>query len=216
MFDVLYPHAIVAPVMPTQGDYEPVGCVIHCTSSQRGSVIPVINHGRENNFAYNVIDEQGIFYQTHSLDRWGYHCGQSSWEGLGKSLSKKLIGIELLGAGLLTTFESKSFNGDIKMIKAKAWFDDNERLYEARYNAGGYNPYQLGWFEALTYLQEQSLVEFLLWCRRNLKGFSFDYVLGHHEVSPLRKSDPSSSLSMTMPKFRQHLADEYVKGENLN
>lgn len=215
-FRVIYPHSIISPSMPTQGNYNPLGAVIHCTASQRGTVLPIINHGIENGFAYHLIDEQGIFYQTHSLDRWGYHCGISEYEGLGRSLSRKLIGIELLGAGLLNTFKDKSKDGDIQMIKAKGWFDSEDKIYEARYNKGGFNAHRLGWFEAYTFLQEEALINFLLWCKRNLKSFCFDYVVGHHEISPLRKHDPSSALSFPMELFRTHLKEQYDKGQDLN
>jgi len=40
--------------------------------------------------------------------------------------------------------------------------------------------------------------------------FRADWVAGHDEVSPGRKSDPGGSLSMTMPQFRYMLKKKYM------
>lgn len=60
-------------------------------------------------------------------------------------------------------------------------------------------------FQAYTPKQEAALVNFIKWQLDVNPEFSIDFVAGHHEISPGRKSDPGDSLSMTMPKFRELL-----------
>lgn len=213
-----YPYGIKAPELNTQGTYEndsPLGAVIHYTASQGKNILPIINTARTNNYCFNIIDDQGLFYQTHELNRWGYHCGESEWGFLGKNLSRKLIGIEITSPGFIDTYEKKSFDGDLQLIKGKAWYDKEDKNYLCRYNNGLYNEYKLGWYSAFSEKQERTLIQFLLWSEKTFKKFSFDNVVGHHEISPIRKSDPSSCLSYPMQNFRLYLKEKSLTHNDL-
>ena len=65
-----------------------------------------------------------------------------------------------------------------------------------------------GFYHVYTALQEKTLVDTLFWLKdQSPEVFSFNYVLGHDEVSPNRKSDPGAALSRTMPEFREYFGE---------
>lgn len=194
-----YPLAvIVEPEMKTRGKYPkgyPEGAVVHYTAghSRKSAISQAQKHG----WAYFVIDQPGEVYQAHPLDRWGYHAGVSEWGAqYPNGVSKHLVGIEVVCAGKLT----KSDDGSLRtwwgkevpqenaiLVSGKDWGDD-------------------GYYEKFTQEQEDSLVSLLFWLKTNSPWiFSANYVLGHHEVSPGRKTDPGGSLSMPMDQLREEL-----------
>jgi N-acetyl-anhydromuramyl-L-alanine amidase AmpD len=76
-----------------------------------------------------------------------------------------------------------------------------------------------GLYEKYTDIQEKILIKLCLWYKEQApETFSFDNVLGHDECTQLagqgaRKNDPSGSLSMTMPKFRDTLKALWEAGK---
>lgn len=201
-----YPLAnIVTPHMKTRGTYPdgyPRGAVVHFTAGRdqtekqaRNSV----SNGRENGYCYFVIGPAGEVYQAFPLDRWGYHAGESSWKGLGASVSSKLVGIELCAAGRLSD-ENESWFG--------VRYDDADvrEVNEDHYGCPS------GRYKKYTERQEAALFQLLTWLKNNNPSvFSYDLVLGHHEVSGMkgigrwRKNDPGGALSMTMNDLRDRL-----------
>lgn len=67
-----------------------------------------------------------------------------------------------------------------------------------------------GTFERYTAAQEEALINFILWQLDVNPDFEIDYVLGHDEVSPGRKTDPGKSLSWTMPEFREIIKQKHL------
>ncbi len=199
-----YPHAkIYDKHMITRGKYAkgPQGAVIHWTSGHsdgRGS--DAIAYGTKMGHCYLVNDYQGQIHQAHPLDQWGYHAGQSYWPGLGSGVSDNLIGIETMCAGKL-----KEKNGLYypDWPNSKPIITDKVRKQDQQDNCAK------GAYEVFSHAQIESLVTFLLWCKDNFPNFSFDYVLGHDQVSPGRKTDPGWSLPYTMNEFQQILKDKY-------
>lgn len=205
-----YPLAhVLTPRMRTRGKYPdnyPRGAVVHFTAGHDESdsdAAGSISYGREQGFAYLCISPTGRVYQAHPFDEWGYHAGESNWTGLGSSVSGRLVGIEICCAGRLDS-NLKSWFGKTYPIA------DTRTVTEANYGCpdGAYKKY--------TAEQESSLLALLLWLKRNNENvFSFDYVLGHHEVSGMkgigrwRKNDPGGALSMPMDDFRSQLRQQY-------
>lgn len=208
--------------MKTQGKYAggyPKGAVVHFTAGrfEKGieSAQAAIEEGIKNNYAYLCIATDGTILQAHPISEWGYHCGESSWTKVPEvlqlrgSLSDDLIGIEICGPGKLT-YDSKSGY-------YKTWYGapispfDIREVSEESWNcpSGAYHPF--------TPAQEVALTQLLIWLKKNdpLKKFSFDHVLGHHEISGKielgywRKCDPGGSLSMPMERFRDRLKSIY-------
>ncbi len=62
-----------------------------------------------------------------------------------------------------------------------------------------------GKYQAFTSKQEAALKNFIFWLKDVNPEFDVEWVVGHDEIAPTRKSDPGASLSMTMPKFRELL-----------
>lgn len=188
--------------MKTRGRYSggyPRGAVVHFTAGSRpGS----LDFGRKMGHAYLMIQEDGTILQAHPLDRWGYHCGESSWPGLGSGLSDQLVGIEIAAAGRL-----EKVSGGYR-----SWFgtlipEDQVRLSVSKQNI------QAGAYQKYTLAQEASLTRLLLWLKSNNPDvFKLEYVLGHDEIAPKRKNDPGAALSLTMPEYRSFLASEWAKG----
>jgi N-acetyl-anhydromuramyl-L-alanine amidase AmpD len=198
-----YPKAeVTAEKMPTRGQYAnkyPVGAVVHFTAGRSlkgdADALNAVRLGVSNGFCYFAISNDGTVFQSFPLDRWGYHCGASSWPSLGTSLSNKLVGIEICCAGKLSP-------------SGESWFGESypessqrQSLNVANIEAGNYHRY--------TPAQEKSLIELLMWLKLNNPGvFQIDNALGHDEISPKRKNDPGASLSMTMPELRKLLKNQ--------
>lgn len=195
---MFYPKAKIIKGMKVQGKYEhghPQGAVVHYSASRDDNeqqAIDMLNWGIGEHYAFFVIGPTGQVYQSIPLDKWNYHCGQSSWPGLGTKLSNKLVGIEIACAGLLDN-------------NNKAWFgkvyspDQVRTVAKADYGVSGK-------FKKYTQAQEVALFELLKWLHdNNPEVFNYDYVLGHHECSPDRKTDPGGSLSVNMKTLRQAL-----------
>jgi hypothetical protein len=196
-----YPAAIhnVGGLMKTIGRYAngyPQGAIVHFTSGS--SAESSLSWGIESGYCFFLIAKDGTVYQNFDLDKWGYHAGSSSWPGLSGSVSDELVGIEIDCAGGLEKVGGGKF---------KSWFG---RMYDeacVRYSSGKDNV-KPGYYEMYTPEQETALIALLRWLKSNKPDvFDFDFVLGHDEVAPSRKDDPGASLSMTMPKFREHLKE---------
>jgi N-acetyl-anhydromuramyl-L-alanine amidase AmpD len=196
---------IVTPHMPTQGAYPdgyPRGAVVHFTAGRDDNeqhAANMVSWGREQGYCYFVIGPSGIIYQSFPLDRWGHHAGESAWPGLGSSVSSKLVGIEVCCAGKLDD-------------KNQSWFGVTYPSSEVRKVTESKHGCPTGFYRKFTAEQEQSLKQLLIWLKQNNPAvFSFDLVLGHHEVSGMkgighwRKNDPGGSLSMPMDILRDDI-----------
>lgn len=193
-----YPKAKIVKGMRAAGNYQhgyPQGAVVHFTAGRDESeqaALDSLNWGAGEGYAFFVIGPTGQVYQSIPLNQWNSHCGQSSWPGLGTKLSNKLVGIEIANAGLLDS-------------NNKAWFgkvyssDQVRTVSKADYGVSGK-------FKKYTKEQEIALFELLKWLHdNNPEVFNYDYVLGHMEVAPDRKTDPGGSLSVNMKTLRQAL-----------
>lgn len=209
----LLAQAIQSPIrMKTRGKYLkgfPCGAIVHHTSGnyKPESTQETINGGAKQGYAYLCIGIDGKIIQAHPINEWGYHAGESRWDGLGSGVSDKLIGIEICNAGKLT--ERK----DGTLV---SWFSKTIPKDQARYVTEDEWGCPTGWYHAFSPAQEKTLIEFLLWMKvQKPDVFNFDYVLAHHEVSGKkgigywRKNDCGGSLSMPMSEFRELLKTEY-------
>jgi hypothetical protein len=204
-----YPHAEIIDIMKPAGKYRkgyPEGAVIHWISgwSREGDqgnsankhAENALKYGAKQGFGYLVISETGLVIQGQPLDSYDSHAGSSYWPSLGDSVSKYLVGIEVCCAGKLKKVSDGVY---------ESWFGARFKESEVRYSKKKDN-IQEGYYHKYTAAQEKALVDLLLWLKKNNPDvFSFDNVIGHDECAPKRKSDPGSSLSMSMPDFRAYL-----------
>lgn len=193
-----FPKAKIIKGMKAQGKYEhghPIGAIVHYSASRDDNeqqAIDMLTWGIGEHYAFFVIGPTGQVYQSLPLNLYGSHAGKSFWPGLGSSVSSKLVGIEIACAGLLDN-------------NNKAWFgkvyspDQVRTVSKADYGVTGK-------FKKYTKEQEIALFELLKWLHdNNPEVFNYDYVLGHHECSPDRKTDPGGSLSVNMKTLRAAL-----------
>lgn len=185
----------------------PLGAVIHFTAGQDRNdqdAIDTITWGKEKGYGFFMIAPSGKIFQTMPLNKWGQHCGQSYYPGLGSNLSEKLVGIEMACAGLL---ESTPGGKMWRSWFGKEYLDrDGHPDDQVRYVHSSTYGCPTGHYKMYTKAQEDSLIKLLYWLKNNNPNvFNYDHVLGHHEVSPDRKSDPGGSLSMPMKDLRKFL-----------
>ncbi len=194
-----YPLADTSgPAMKAQGTYAkgyPEGAVVHFTAGRDDSESDAkgsADWGVSQGYAFFVIGPTGKVYQRIPLNKWGHHAGTSSWPGLGTSLSKKLVGIEVACAGKLDS-NRKSWFG-------KTYQADDCRIVSSKENI------QAGTYKKFTAAQEKALVDLLSWLHKNNpEVFKIENVLGHDSIAPTRKNDPGGSLSMTIPELQKRL-----------
>lgn len=179
----------------------PEGVIVHWTSGHCDTELDAFNSvkgGKSDGYAFWAIGPTGVVYQTHQLDRWGYHAGKSTWPRLGSSVSQYLLGIEMVCAGKVDA-------------SGKSWFGKKYSADRLRQGPKEDNC-AAGYYVKYTQAQEEALENLILWLKRNNPDvFSLDLVLGHDSVSPGRKTDPGWSLSMTIPEYQLHLKKEYAK-----
>lgn len=205
--------------MKTRGYYQdgfPRGAVIHSTAGRsrgrdggsRNAHTPSLQAERQLDYAisspfcYFIIDLGGNVYQNFPLNQWGYHAGESYYPGAGKKVSKSFVGIELMCAGKVKKVA--------KTETFKAWFTnlskgDSPFSLETVEHWDGLENIERGYYHRYSPKQKEALVKLILWMDSQSEHFFLNYVVGHDEVSPGRKSDPGGSLGMTMTQFRDLL-----------
>ena len=196
--------------MKTKGPYKaggPRGAIVHFTAG-RGTAPNVIKGGIAQGYAYWCIGRDGALYVAHSADQRGAHCGESKYPGLQSPCHNDLIGIELIAAGALTQHGTEFHPWYWK--KAEDGIPHDQVREAAK---GGIYPCP-GFYHIYTAEQEATLVKTLRWLKETFPTFSYDFVLGHDEVSGMkslgywRKVDPGAAISRPMPEFRKFLKGE--------
>lgn len=184
--------------MRTKGEYTtkfPRGAVVHFTAGP--SAASALEWARTQSHCYLLLDRDGTLYQGAPLNRWGSHCGESEWPGLGRNLNDKLVGIEMVSAGLLGPPNAA---GEFSTWYGKCIPANQTRTVVAEANR------KAGTYQAYSDTQEAELRKLLLWMKDTAPyTFSFNYVVGHDEISKGRKSDPGGALGVVMPSLRNEL-----------
>lgn len=208
-----YPRAVISDKrMKEKGKYAngyPIGAVVHFTAGRSGGLkkaMDSIEGGIENGYAFLCIADTGEIVQANPLNTWGYHAGESAWKGILGSVSDDLVGIEMNNAGKVESVGNGRF---------KTWFNTYLTADEVRYVTEKDYGCPTGYYHKYTPAQEKTLIEFLVWLKKNdpTGKFKIDYILGHHEVAgklgigKWRKNDPGGALSMTMAQLRAKVAE---------
>ena len=164
------------------GALNPRFLVIHYTagSSFNGSLSHMTDKAAKA-AAHLLIGRDGGIAQLVPFNRVAWHAGLSSWQGL-KGLNQHSIGIELDNAGPL---ESQGETW-------RAWFGrsyPDEEVVIARHKNGG--P-QRGWHAYSEAQMTTALEAAAAICRH----YGLADVLGHEDIAPERKTDPSPAFAM--------------------
>lgn len=165
------------------------GAVVHYTVSHGtpSSAKAVMQSLARRGLGCPVMDNEGTIYVPSGFDLTrdvAYHAGRSEWKGK-TGISFYCIGLEICCWGRLTE-KTKKYATEVR-------------------NSVSFQNIKAGDYECFTPAQEKSLVNFLLWQLDVNPEFSIDWIVGHDEIAPNRKTDPGASLSLSMPEFRAHL-----------
>lgn len=166
------------------------GLVVHYTvsGSSESSARGVLKYLASKGLGCLVMDRDGTIYKAENVTLGrdvAWHAGTSSWKGV-SGISRHCMGMEICNWGKLDSTTRKRVFSKIRRVKSSQ-------------NIKG------GDYESYTTAQEAALTNFILWQMDVNPEFNLDWVVGHDEIAPTRKSDPGGSLSMSMPKYRTYL-----------
>lgn len=220
--------------MPRRGKYKtrtgfPDGLIIHYTAGNETGP-SLASYAKSQGYSFLILDTKGVLWQGAPLDQWGYHAGISSMTYKGKkvsSASKYCVGVEVICRGLLFGIDANNKKIDFS-AKPGLIADYDGPLYgwSSFYKSLKLKPNQLpvpypmtkkfpksvgniraGIYQLYTEAQHEGLLQLIQWLQGVNPDFNIDYVLGHDEVSPGRKTDPGGSLGQSMNEFRSTLRD---------
>jgi N-acetylmuramoyl-L-alanine amidase len=190
------------------GKYTPQYLVIHYTAATTAaSCISWFGNLAAQASAHLLIDRDGRITQFAPFNVVTWHAGRSSWKGL-NGLNHYSIGIELVNGGRLMQGSNKCIcpvdqrevpNSEVILATHKnettiaAWQEYTEKQIEAC-------------------LQMAALL---------VKAYKLKDVLGHDDISPLRKSDPGPAFPMGSFRSKamgrkDDTMDEYITSTVLN
>lgn len=218
---IFYPDAIKfhkGKKMHVRGTYAkgfPLGAIIHSTDGRPNDGADSTAWGvKENLYAYFVIGRGGKVFQSFSLTEWGEHAGPTLHPDLGGSLSRKLVGIEVVSAGKLKKVNDDRFrpwyNEEVKKL-ADDFHADDVRFRDTVGSPTKVGYQTAGHYHKFTEEQENALIALLTWLKKHKPDvFKYENVFGHDEVAIKegvygRKTDPGACLSMTMAELRERL-----------
>lgn len=197
------------PKMPIKGSYAngvPEGLIIHYTAGNKDQLPnAAIQNAIAQKHCYFFIDAKGTIYQQFDLDKWGSHAGESMCPITGRyNVSRFYAGVEVACAGKL------NFDND----RYSTWFGKPVPLEDVRsFNGSDTQPIR-GDFQKFNVAQEQALFTLSL-AFMKLFGISAEFIMGHDEVAPYRKSDPGGSLCCSMGEFRNILRSKFTSFSDL-
>lgn len=212
------PWALDAQSGAKRGSYPkgyPVGAVVHWTAGHRNGLTNGNSVMRSSGMLYLLLDHLGNLAQSDNLGQHGYHAGVSSYPGLSGYVSDDLVGVEVMAAGNLTLKDGHYYpwwdraNGG---SGAHQYLPSNRipsnEVVHVKTKTGNI---AAGYYHAYTDAQQLVLRKTLCWLHLNNPDvFKLDFVVGHDEVSPTRKTDPGGAIVIggkvhTMPEFRNVL-----------
>lgn len=129
--------------------------------------------------AHLLIDRDGTIHQLVPFTTVAWHAGVSEWEGR-QGLNSCSIGIELVNAGRLLR------KGDHLEDQWGHRIPEHETVRMAHPNEE-----TLSWWHLYTGEQVASCEHV---CRALMQTYSIEWILGHDEVSPGRKTDPGPAF----------------------
>lgn len=170
---------------------QPMGVVIHATAGRSVNSIEdaerELKGMAEKGLGALVMGDDGTIYAPKN---WTgkevfFHAGDSEWKGK-KSLSDYCVGLEVACAGKLEA-------------TGLTWWGDGVPEAEIREAPDGF-------YHVFTEKQERAITTFCRVLQKSSPDFDLNFVVGHHEIAPMRKSDPGGSFSVSMPVFRSILS----------
>jgi len=169
------------------GKLVPKFIVLHETAGRlrKGSSIDWLCNPKAKASAHFVVERDGAIVQLADLDARTWHAGRSSWRGFA-GLNDYSVGIEVVGPGKL----KRAGEG------AKAWFgQDYDRIEWGLEEVAGSPTHGTGLWMPWTPEQHESVTEL---CRAICAEIpAIDEIVGHYQISPGRKVDPSPLIDIS-------------------
>jgi N-acetylmuramoyl-L-alanine amidase len=190
------------------GKYIPEYLVIHYTAATTTeSSVNWFSNRIAQASAHLLIGRDGRITQFAPFDVVTWHAGKSQWKGL-SGLNKHAIGIELVNGGRLI----KSGDNSICPVDQKRIPD--EEVIKAVHK----NEQKESLWHEYTELQLRSAIQVAALL---VKTYGLKDVIGHDDISPIRKSDPGPGFPMGSFRSRamgrrNDRLDEFVTSEVLN
>lgn len=165
----------------------PLYLIIHYTANQ--SVEETINHFQTrrpsgNASAHIIIGRDGEVVQMVKFNRRAWHAGRSKWGEL-EGMNNFSIGIELVNSGWVTETEAGNW------VDWRGRVTPPEEVIVAPHRNDP-NQIQYGW-QTFTEPQINSLIEVSIALDDR---YSFLDIMGHDDISPIRKVDPGPAFNM--------------------
>lgn len=178
-------NAVSFKATPNKGGrFTPQYLVMHYTAATTASsAISWFQNSNAQASAHLLIDRDGSITQFAPFNVITWHAGKSQWQGF-VGLNQFSIGIELVNGGRL----AKSGNKWICPVDNRTIAVDEVII--ARHKN---DHIESGWQEYTEQQLEASInVAALL-----VKTYSLKDVVGHEDISPIRKSDPGPAFPMS-------------------
>ncbi|GAA4316814.1 hypothetical protein GCM10023149_14050 [Mucilaginibacter gynuensis] len=177
------------PTPNKKGPYTPQYLVIHYTAATSASgAINWLTDPTAKASAHLVIARDGKVTQLAPFNIVTWHAGKSTWKGL-VGLNQFSIGIEIVNAGRLVKKDAKWIcpvdGAEVPADQVVVAAHKNDGI-----SAGWqtYTPQQID--------VTQKIADLLV------KTYALKDIIGHDDISPIRKSDPGPAFPMT--SFRAH------------
>lgn len=190
------------------GKYTPQYIVMHYTAATTaGSAISWFLTPVAQASAHLVIDTNGDVTQFAPFNVVTWHAGKSTWRGL-QGLNQHAIGIELVNGGRLM----RSGNNWVCPVD-RCTVPDEEVMTATHKNESA----PAAWHE---YSNKQIEVAVVI-AALMVKTYGLQDVIGHEDISPIRKSDPGPAFPMASFRSRamgrkDESVDEFKTGDELN
>lgn len=160
--------------------------VIHYTAGATASgAINWFSRPNANSSAHLVIDHDGAITQMLGFDTVGWHAGASRWKNV-KGLNSHSVGIEIANYGVL----NRNANGDWAAWSGQSVPSSRVIMDRHKHAPGVVRGWEM--FDEAQYMATvaaaQAIVE-----EYGIKPWD---VVGHDDISPIRKVDPGPAFRM--------------------
>lgn len=194
-------HATFDEIEKTSGTFKdglPDTIIIHYTAGPSlSSCINTFKDPSVEASAHIVIDADGTVTQLIPFNKVGWHAGHSSWLDR-TDINNYSIGIELVNAGRLEK------SGPVW----RSWFGktyEEDQVLRAKHRNEDHDD----WWHVYTEKQITATHEL---CLQLMKSYNIQFILGHEEISPGRKSDPGPAFPLD--KLRDRLLHSNRKDQD--
>ncbi len=203
--DFIMPKIVTTDIeVETHGQYKtasgkPRGLIVHTTfgrfADKREDALNTLRFLASRGLGCMVMDTDGVIYKAKNQGDKdvAYHAGRSQWMSV-SGMSYYCMGMEICNAGKLDDDNTSWFGQKIDATNTIAYPEKTNNI-------------KAGVYHLITTAQKNALINFVKFQKMTNPEFNINWLAGHDEVSPNRKSDPGGSLGETMLEFRSRFRE---------